>query len=322
MLEGHLKSRMMRRPHCRRGCARVQLSPAVTSEPDGGVVVPEVSLPSETKDAEELALEEAILRSLNDNVVSNKNDETDAPVEDEQDRVETTGCPDVVVEPDIVVSSGGSVRNEGSNCEKEASFATQAVGSGAVAEFVGETLDRMSEAIDELNRVTTVKGDLIFEGGVVEPDAHSDYGSDDDSSGPKIVDGEEDAASTGSWSVVAEKEHAVNEDGGLGRAAEAIGSALFQSDMMRSVDGQSTTISSVTTVPTVAPSIVGAGQQEPISPVLLHRWAAQLEQLHELGFLNDASSIDILESLSAANIGVESSDEVTVQQVIQKLMGD
>ena len=46
----------------------------------------------------------------------------------------------------------------------------------------------------------------------------------------------------------------------------------------------------------------------------------QLQQLHELGFLNDASSVDVLETLAAANIGVDSDEEVTVQQVIDAMM--
>ena len=318
MLEGHLKPRMMRRSHRHRGCGI--FSPEVNVEHLHSTFVPAASVPSVLNNPEELALEEAIRRSLDDVVVAaNENIETEIPAEIEKDDdVATTELSEIVVEPDIAVSTG-SVCDEVNHCDKETSFATQAVGSGAVAEFVGETLDRMSEAIDELNRDVMAKGDLIFERDTIQ-DAESEYDSDDDSSGSKIVDGEEDAASTGSWSVVVEKEHASVEDGGLGRAAEAIGSALFQSDMMRSVEGVSTTMSSVTTVPTVAPSIVIS--EHPPSSIQLERWAAQLEQLHELGFMNDIASVDALESLSAANIGVESSDEVTVQQVIQKLMGD
>ena len=341
MLEGHLKPRVMRRSHCHRGGASNRLPPIVKVEPPNVKVEPpnvkveppivklepvcsidvqKTSIPREYNCAEELALEEAIRRSLDDVAELNDDCEEEIPVEHEKNgHVVTTERPDIDEEPDIVISAE-SVHNQFSDCEKEASFATQAVGSGAVAEFVGETLDRMSEAIDELNKDVMVKGDLIFDGDTAHQDAESEYDSDDDSSGSKIVDGEEDAASTGSWSVVVEKEHTIVEDGGLGRAAEAIGSALFQSDMMRSMDGQSASMSSATTVPTVAPSI--AISEQSISPFLLQRWAAQLKQLHELGFVNDASCIDALESLSAANIGVESSDEVTVQQVIQKLMGD
>jgi hypothetical protein len=50
------------------------------------------------------------------------------------------------------------------------------------------------------------------------------------------------------------------------------------------------------------------------------RWVLQLSQLHELGFYNDAISVDILERLQAANLGVGEDEEVTVTQVIDELM--
>ena len=325
MLEGHLKPRMMRRSHYHR---RYKLCPAAGSlmtvkmaapptvnlvpESVHSTVVAEPPLPPVSNDPEDLALEEAIRRSLSDVTVSNECGDTKASMELETEDVLVEN----VAEPDIVVAA----ENLEINCEKESSFATQAVGSGEVAEFVGETLDRMSEAIDQLNNDLMDKGDLIFEVDAAQQNTELEDDSDDDSSGSKIVDGDEDAASTGSWSVVVEKEHTSVEDGGLGRAAEAIGSALFQSDMMRSIEGTSAAVSSVTTVPTFAASIVT--DEQPLSPIQLQRWAAQLEQLHELGFTNDIDCIEALELLTAANIGVDSNDEVTVQQVIGKLMGD
>jgi len=46
------------------------------------------------------------------------------------------------------------------------------------------------------------------------------------------------------------------------------------------------------------------------------RWAMQLQQLKELGFYDEARYVDILERLTAANIGVGSDEEVTVAQVL------
>jgi Zinc finger, ZZ type len=264
------------------------------------------------------ALEEAIRRSLDDivqtNVAAEKEtiseeiavnvvldlETEDLYVAQVSDSFSSANLNDSVVEKEIVL---GLVENEQSNMlSNDASFASEAIGSGDVAAFVGETLDRLGEAIEDRNAEM------------------EDYAS-----GPKIVDGDEDAASTGSWSVIAEKENAENMgDEGLGRAAEAIGSALFQSDMMRSTEdgtlSSMTKCSSVASVPTYVPSI--AASEHDIPQAQLDRWAAQLGQLRELGFSDDAVCVDALEALAAANIGVDSDEEVSVQQVIEKLMCD
>jgi hypothetical protein len=73
------------------------------------------------------------------------------------------------------------------------------------------------------------------------------------------------------------------------------------------------------TVPSIAQSRAAASSQQVPAPQL-ERWAVQLRQLHELGFHDDASLVDIIERLNAANIGVDSTDEVTVQQVVHELM--
>ena len=181
--------------------------------------------------------------------------------------------------------------------EKTHSFTDDA--SGDIAAFVGETLDRMADAIEDLNEVD----------------------------GTKIVDGEEEdedelshTSSGSGWSVVDEEQR-------IARSMEALGSALFHSDL-RSSEGEQVTavsalshdsLSTATSVPTTIRSLAVGTE---VSPVQLERWAMQLQQLHELGFLNDAASVDVLETLAAANIGVDSDDEVTVQQVIDAMMKD
>lgn len=274
------------------------------------------------------ALDEAIRRSLDDIAQGATAAEAEIIVEGSSDKIVVDAVasdnPDATEEADALpaVSTGDSVavmdvvlddlvvneqikmaslddlvESEQTNIvAKEASFADEAIGSGDVAAFVGETLDRLSEAIENLSAEM-----------------------DDYASGSKIVDGDEDAASTGSWSVVVEKEDAVIVgDEGLARAAEAIGSALFQSDMMRSIEDG--TLSSIASVPTCVPSISPSEQEIP--QALLDRWAPQLEQLRELGFADDAACVDAMEALAAANIGVDSDEEVTVQQVVEKLMSD
>lgn len=182
--------------------------------------------------------------------------------------------------------------------EKNDSFVEDACGDAAI--FLGETLDRMADAIDSLQDV------------------------DDDDQGAKIVDGEEiDIDVDSGWSVVDEEER-------MARATEALGSALFNSDLRSSMEEQpqedlitaeeeQCNVSSVTSVPSTIRSLT---TDTVVPQVLLERWDHLLYALHELGFLNDAQSIDVIETLAAANIGVDSDEEVTVEQVINQLIKD
>jgi len=56
-----------------------------------------------------------------------------------------------------------------------------------------------------------------------------------------------------------------------------------------------------------------------LQPAQQDRWAFQLQKLKELGFDDEVRYVEILERLTAANIGVGSSDEVTVAQVLHHL---
>ena len=57
-----------------------------------------------------------------------------------------------------------------------------------------------------------------------------------------------------------------------------------------------------------------------LSPVVLAKWDTELHQLHELGFLDDRSNVDSLEHLEAAHMGVDSTDKVTVNSVVEHLL--
>jgi hypothetical protein len=50
------------------------------------------------------------------------------------------------------------------------------------------------------------------------------------------------------------------------------------------------------------------------------RWCTQLEQLRELGFDDESKCVDILERLQAANIGVESEEDITVTHVVNMIL--
>jgi hypothetical protein len=173
-------------------------------------------------------------------------------------------------------------KDERDQDSRDVSFASDAAGSADIATFVGETLDRMGEAIEDLNN---------FHLALKKDDVEED--------GNKVVDGDDDLVSEGSWSVVAEDEP-IGVEKGLGRAAQAIGSALFNSDMRssenvsaltHSIGGSSSSssssssgahVSSVTSVPTTVRSVATTE----VPRVQLERWAGQLEQLHELGFFS------------------------------------
>jgi hypothetical protein len=88
-------------------------------------------------------------------------------------------------------------------------------------------------------------------------------------------------------------------------AAEVLGSKLFLN-----VDSQMSVHSS--TLNSNAESVVT--DEEP------GRWEKELKKLHELGFVDDNVNVDALETLEAANIGVESVDPVTVEQVVDYLI--
>jgi hypothetical protein len=166
--------------------------------------------------------------------------------------------------------------------------------------------------------------------------------ADEEEQGTKIIEGPDDDVkddtSRDSWQVVAEDQQ-IEYDEAVARAAQMIGSALFNSDLANSAGEQlstlshsvasasssstssssGTSVSSATSVPTTVPSL-GSTDRVPVAQ--LERWDMQLQQLHELGFYNDALCVDILERLTAANIGVDSQEEVTVTQVVNQLMKD
>jgi hypothetical protein len=160
--------------------------------------------------------------------------------------------------------------------------------------------------------------------------------------GTKIIEGPDDDVkddvSRDSWQVVVDDQQS-GYDEAVGRAAQMIGSALFNSDLANSAGEQfstlshsvasassssstsssGTSVSSATSVPTTVPTL---GSTIQVPEAQLERWDMQLEQLHELGFYNDALCVDILERLTAANIGVDSQEEITVTQVVNQLMKD
>jgi len=250
-------------------------------------------------------------------------EEDDTMSVEEEVAIMSVDCPCLEEESVGVIEKPSSPKSP--KREKGESFASGA--SGDLEIFVGETLDRMGEAIEKLQDEDDEDDDDDDE----EEDGCEVEANND---GAKIVEGEDDddeSASRGSWSVVDEEQR-------IARATEALGSALFNSDMMQQSgeqvsalshsfhsigsaltptpgDGVQSNMSSVTSVPSTVRTLT---TETEVPQVQLERWAFQLRGLHELGFLNDAMSVDILETLTAANIGVDSKEEVTIQQVVEK----
>lgn len=113
------------------------------------------------------------------------------------------------------------------------------------------------------------------------------------------------------WSVVDDnKEEEKDEFSG---AAEMIGSFLYNSGVMSAAEKG---------FDEKGDSIVPGESKEPLSPVVLAKWDAELKTLHELGFLDERKNVDTLEHLEAAHLGCDSMDKVTVNAAVDILLGE
>jgi hypothetical protein len=158
---------------------------------------------------------------------------------------------------------------------------------------------------------------------VVEPTKGTEIIEAEDAS-----DVDDDEISQGSW-VVDEEQFASDE--ALARAAHVIGSALFQSDMIQSVQsaGQvsalshsehgSNASSSSADGPSLAPSAMSVPTNPgSVSHYQMDRWAIQLNELHGMGLDDDAKIIEILERLTAANMGSDCDEEVPIERIVDE----
>jgi len=136
----------------------------------------------------------------------------------------------------------------------------------------------------------------------------SDEDTDEDISFemPKV----EDASDGEDWSVISDgmsdDKVQVKHDEDIARAAELIGSTLFNSGTVANAENKADKSVSST---------------EPLSPVVLAKWDTELIQLHGLGFLDDRKNIDVMEHLEASHMGVDSTEKITVQNVVEHLLG-
>jgi hypothetical protein len=206
----------------------------------------------------------------------------------------------------------------------DTSFEDEAEGNGDIAKLVGSTLDKFAAAIDDFNHEFDRKLQGEEDEIVVTPSGTDDKGT-------KIVEGEDvadeddDAISQGSWDVVADEQQFASDEA-LARAAHVIGSALFQSDMVQSVQstGNISTLSQSTDgASSDGPSVTPSSMSVPTNPgsvahCQLDRWAVQLSELHGMGLDDDVKLVEILEKLSAANLGCDCDDEIETERVVDE----
>ena len=236
---------------------------------------------------------------------------------------------EVKVEPPVKTVSPPSTPTKMS----DTSFEDEAEGNGDIAKLVGSTLDKFAAAIDDFNSEfdrALNEAELEEKEIVVE----STQGTEivvESTKGTEIVeadDASDDELSQGSW--VVDDEQFVNDEA-LARAAHVIGSALFQSDMIQSVQSagnvstlsQSENGSKASSNSSDGPSLAPSAMSVPTNPgsvthYQMDRWAIQLNELHGMGLDDDSKIIEILERLTAANMGSDCEDEVAIERVVDE----
>jgi len=192
------------------------------------------------------------------------------------------------------------------NISKDDSFASDAVGNGDVAEVMGKTLDMVVGVISEmLSESEDLKPPYIENGKEMANESKMGELIVNSNDGiVKTVDDEEDDTD---WSVVKSVGSSeTTESEQIGKAAELLGSALFNSDMQHSTEDDVYNLmgsDSSFSIPSSVPTDLGTVHSRVAAPT---RWASELEKLLELGFDNEASCIDILERLEFSDPGTDS----------------
>ena len=190
-----------------------------------------------------------------------------------------------------------------------------------VALTIGKALDKCADAIDALQSSTSSFEEIAAVESVVSVKSEAQESSSaavqsENSRGRTILPSVNDTAELVSMSSEEEWQCVENEDDDFAKATHLLGSAMFQSDIASpspSVELGSSFLSGMTSVPTLTST-------SEISQVLLSRYEDELRQLHQLGFLDDHINVNALEHLEAANIGVESTDAIAIESVVDHIL--
>ena len=212
-----------------------------------------------------------------------------------------------------------------SNKETGESFASDAAGSGDDAVAMDGVLgkvadmitDRLSEAHDKIptpeDTMSAEESERLILGSVKTDKSKDEV--DVESSGSE------------SWCIVSDDAQSTQSHRDeIARAAEELGSVLFNSELkgsgesvsvMSSSDSVPSSVSAVSSVPSSIPSLLTSIEATDES---LGLWTAHLSRLRQLGFNDESKNLDILERL-AERSGADP-DEVSVSQVVNELLRD
>ena len=222
------------------------------------------------------------------------------------------------------ISKSPSSKENGLDTSKNDSFASDAVGNGDVAEVMGKTLDMVAGVISEM---------LEESGEIVERSVGIDEHIDDDevlesesNEGELIVNSDDDVAKADEgeddtdWSVVKSiGSNGTTESQKIGRAAEMLGSALFNSDMKSSAEGlgsNSMGSDSSFSIPSSVPTDLGTVNSRAVVPSQATKWADELKKLNELGFDNEECCIGALERIKSDS----KTNDINMDLVVNELL--
>lgn len=279
-----------------------------------------------------------------------KDDTSTSPKEDEEEQDDAKSC----VSPPTADIVEEDKDQKAVDTSTDSTFAEDAAGQGEVAIAIGHALDEYADAISavvsEVQKPDTIQIVGSSDSASNDPEMgctilEGESSSKSEGSGNVIVEDASNASSKDDWQLL-DEDGEVSSDEMIAQAAQILGSALFQSDISENQEPATTTTdnnnpsskmeesdltgesafskeensiskSTISSVPTDVSSIFATHD---IHPVALSRWQNELHELHTMGFLDDHRSIEALEYLEAANIGVESNDPVTVEQVVNFLL--
>lgn len=233
----------------------------------------------------------------------------------------------LAAEEDVAVASPSPSKSTSSSRKisdfsKDESFASDAKGSGDVAEAMGAALDAVVDVIREMQAESGDDASLEAQ----EKYATSNEGGELILHSTELLQKEDIKDDDSEWSVVKSVgSNGTTESEQIAKAAEMLGSALYNSDMKNSSENtgaDSGSVGSSFSVPSSVPTDIGTQQTTTAAPApaQLDRWAAHLLQLRELGFDNEPECVEVLERLEAANIGVDADDDLSINHVVNEIL--
>jgi len=134
------------------------------------------------------------------------------------------------------------------------------------------------------------------------------------SEGDVPVDDDKSEATADEWDILDDVAKQIESDEVLARAAQMCGSALFEESQKEPANK---TASYWSTLSSLGSSLTSATAS---SAYVVPRWNKELKMLHELGFNDDLLSVDILERLTAANIGSGEMGAIKIEQVVDHIL--